>query len=179
MIITVLVFAFAGSVFVGCDDDDYDDIYDHWEDTDEANLLCGTWEGHLGTYYEDRWGIGGEDFITTMRFDKPGYGTTSGRGYEVDRPLHGIGGDYYYCEFRWYIDSGIITIVYDDDIYYPVYIYDYRLTTKRFSGFMDDGTNQEIKFNFRYVGDFDWGIYYNGAKGGLKGNIQKKDSLSK
>ena len=177
-IITVMIFSFVGFSFVGCDDD-LDDIFDDFENIDEANALYGTWEGYLGTFYHDRWGIGGDDFITTIRFDKPLYGSTSGRGYEVDRYMDDPRGDYYYCEFSWMINRGEIVIIYDDDIYAPVYIYDYRLTGRRFSGYMDDGTNKEIKFDFRYVSHFDWGIYFASPRNGAKGSIERTDSIAK
>lgn len=158
-IITIFMFSFIGFSFVGCDDD-FDDVFDGWNSIDEANLLYGTWEGYLGTFYEDRWGVGGEDYITTLRFDKPSYGSNSGRGYECDRRIGDPTGSYYYCEFRWMVDDGEIVIIYDDAIYDPVYIYDYQLTTKRFRGYMDDGTNREIKFDLRYLSQFDWGPFY-------------------
>lgn len=157
--ITVILISFTGLTFVGCDDD-FIEHYEDWESIDEANTLYGTWEGYLGTFYEDRWGIGGEDYITTLRFDKPTYGATYGRGYEVDRIVGDPSGRYYYCAFNWMISRGEIVIVYDDNIYAPVYIYDYSLSGSRFRGYMDDGTNQEIRFDLRYVSDFDWGPYY-------------------
>ena len=157
--ITVLLLTLGGFAFVGCDDD-FDDVFDDWDNISEANLLYGTWEGYLGTFYYDRWGVSGEDYITTIRFDKPTYGSTSGRGYEIDRIMGDPSGRYYYCEFSWTVIEGDIVILYDDDIYHPVYIYDYRLSKNRFKGYMDDGTNQEIKFDLRYLSHFDWGPYY-------------------
>lgn len=166
-LVTVLIMSIASISLVGCDDDDFEEIFDDWESIDEANMLYGTWEGYLGTFYEDRWGVGGEDYITTIRFDKPVYGSSSGRGYEVDRIMNDPSGRYYYCEFSWMVSRGDIVIIYDDDPRNPVYIYDYHLTNRRFRGYMDDGTNQEIKFDFRYLSHFDWGPYYSTSRTGL------------
>ena len=177
-IITVMIFSLVGFSFAGCDDDDFEDFFEGFEDIGEADALYGTWEGYLGTFYYDRWGVGGDDYITTIRFDKPLRGSASGRGYEVDRYMDDPR-NYYYCEFSWMISRGEIVIIYDDAIYEPVYIYDYRLTRNRFSGYMDDGTNKEIKFDFRYVSHFDWGIYFNSPMYGAKNAPEQKDNAEK
>ena len=175
-IITAVLLSFVGFTFVACDDD-WDEMFDDFENIEEANVLYGTWEGYLGTYYEDRWGVGGEDYITTIRFDKPYHDSSSGRGYEVDR--NRVTGEYYYCEFRWMIDRGEIVIIYDDNIYEPVYIYDYVLTKNRFRGYMDDGTNREIRFDFRYVSHFDWGVYYSAGPAGTRNKLNVTDEKNK
>jgi hypothetical protein len=149
----MMVSMMAMTTLTSCEDDDQ---Y-------EANLLTkGDWQGYLGEFYSDRWGLTGNTYETVIRFNGRGEGSTSGRGYEVDYDTRSPFRDYAYCEFRWSIVEGEIMIIYDDAAWNPVYIYDYHLSAKRFYGYMDDGTRRSIKFDFDNVNFDEWVHYENG-----------------
>lgn len=143
----------ATATLTSCEDDDQ---Y-------EADLLIsGDWQGYLGEFYRDRWGLSGNTYQTVIRFNGRGAGSTSGRGYEVDYDTRSPYRDYAYCEFQWSIVQGQITLLYDDSAWSPVYIYDYHLSSSRFYGYMDDGTRRSIQFDFRNVRFDDWDRYHSG-----------------
>ena len=133
---------------------EYDPDY---EDRQEARTLDGTWTGYIETYYYDRWGKTGDTFRTSMYFERENpYG---GWGYEIDYNVGTRSVDYY-CEFRWEVSNGRIRINYNDS-WNDVIIYDYRLTSNYFEGYMDDGTNREIYFRLTYDSSFDWNSWRN------------------
>ncbi|MBQ7663315.1 MAG: hypothetical protein IKO17_06435 [Prevotella sp.] len=119
------------------------------------------WQGHLGTYYNDRWGLTGDDYWTVMRFVSRDDYATSGRGYEVDFKRGSWNNDYAYSTFRWFVEGGEITIIYDDDQWTPVYISDYHLSGMHFYGYIDDGTTREIRFDFADQYFDNWNYYEN------------------
>ena len=130
------------------------------DDQYESDLLVeGDWQGYLGTYYYDRWGLTGTTYETVMRFGSSGYGATSGRGYQVDYDTRSPFYDYAYCTFQWSVVNGQITLIYDDDQWNPVYIYDYRLTSRHFYGYMDDGSRRSIEFDLENVNFGYWDRY--------------------
>ena len=130
------------------------------EDQYEAEvLMAGDWQGYLGAYYYDRWGLSGNTYETVIHFCGNGYGATSGRGYEVDYDTRSPFYDYAYCEFSWSIVNGMITLIYDDSMWYPVYINDYALYSNYFSGYMNDGTSRNIRFKLRNVRFDYWETY--------------------
>lgn len=132
------------------------------DDQYEADLLIsGDWQGYLGEYYSDRWGLTGTEYETVMHFDGRGAGSTSGRGYQVDYNTRSRYRDFAYCGFQWSIVQGQITLIYDDAEWTPVYIYDYSLSASRFRGYMDDGTRRTIKFDLQNLYFNDWGRYNN------------------
>ena len=52
------------------------------QDAMEARTLDGSWTGYIETYFQDRWGMTGNSYRTTMYFhQRDRYG---GTGYEVD-----------------------------------------------------------------------------------------------
>lgn len=133
-------------------------VFTSCEDSDavEARTLDGSWTGYIDTYFQDRWGLTGNSYRTTMYFhQRDRYG---GTGYEVDYDMNSRYSDYYYCEFDWEVYNGEIIIRYADS-WDNVYIYDYHLTSSLFEGYMDDGTNRDIRFELYYDGSFDWGGY--------------------
>ena len=152
----VLMLSMATVTFTSCET----------EDQYEADtLIAGDWQGYLGTYYYDRWGLGGNTYETVIHFTSSGYGATSGRGYEVDYDTRSPFYDYAYCEFSWSIVNGVITLIYDDSMWYPVYITNYSLSSSYFSGYMNDGTNRDIRFKLENVRFDNWDTYrgyYNG-----------------
>ena len=126
----------------------------------EADLLVsGDWQGYLDTYYHDRWGLTGNTYETVMHFSSSGVGATSGLGYEVDYDTRSPFNDYAYCQFRWMVVDGVITIIYDDSMWSPVYITRYSLSDNYFSGIMDDGTNRRITFKLRNIRFEYWNRY--------------------
>ncbi len=149
----ILVSMTATAVLTSCED----------EDQYESNILTsGDWEGYLGEYYSDRWGLSGNYYETVMHFSGRGVGSTSGRGYQVDYNTRSPYNNYAYCGFQWSIVQGQITLIYDDAEWSPVYIYDYYLSSSRFRGYIDDGSRRNIKFDFENVHFDDWGHYSGG-----------------
>ena len=136
------------------------------EDQYESDILIqGDWQGYLGAYYYDRWGLSGNTYATVMRFASNGVGATSGRGYEVDYDTRSPYRDYAYCEFTWSVVDGVITLIYDDSLWSPVYISHYSLSRSYFSGYMNDGTSRDIRFrlenvNFGYWDNYRSDYYY-------------------
>ena len=133
------------------------------EDRHEARTLDGTWTGYIDTYYTDRWGLTGDNYRTTMYFERDNaYG---GWGYEVDYDLNSRYSDYYYCEFRWDIYKGNIRIRYADS-WNDVYVRDYSLSSSYFTGYMDDGSSKDIVFKLNYDSRFDWSYWTRGITRG-------------
>jgi len=142
------------TVFTSCT------LLDDSDDRHEARTLSGTWTGYIDTYYYDRWGLTGDSYRTTMYFERENaYG---GWGYEVDYDLNNRYDDSYYCEFTWEVAGGRIRIRYADS-WDDVYISDYRLSSTRFEGYMDDGTSRDIYFQLTYDGRFDWSYWHTRA----------------
>ena len=139
------------SLFVSCDEDD-----------EIAYTLNGTWTGNLSAYYQDRWGLVGDHYRTTITF------YNDGTGEEVDYDVRSPYRDYSYCPFIWTVNNGTITLRYQDSNWAPVYIYDYSLNSNYFSGYMDDGTSRDIVFRLSYDGSFNWNPFY--GRGYAKGN---------
>lgn len=145
-IYTYTMMAIVALVFTACET----------EDMRMARTLDGTWTGRIDTYYEDRWGLTGNTYRTTMFFNQIDiYG---GTGYEVDYNTNDPYGSYYYCEFDWEVFNGEIRIRYADS-YNDTFIYDYRLYSDYFEGYMDDGSCRDIHFQLAYDGSFNWGGY--------------------
>ena len=125
-------------------------------DAQEARTLDGSWTGYVETYFQDRFGVSGNSYRTTMYFKQTDrYG---GWGYEVDYNANSRYSDYYYCEFDWEVYNGEIRISYADS-WNDVYIYDYQLTQSTFEGYMDDGSYRDIYFQLYYDGNFNWNPY--------------------
>lgn len=130
-----------------------------YNEPDEYTMLKGTWTGHIDTYINDRFGISGDNYRTTIYFErKYRYG---GRGYEVDYNINSRFADYYYHEFMWEVLDDKIRIGYTDS-WNDVYIHDYTLTENRLWGYMDYGTTRNIRFELTHDEDFDWS-YWNGV----------------
>ena len=145
----VLMLSMATTTFTSCET----------EDQYEADvLISGDWQGYLGAYYYDR-GLTGNTYETVIRFCANGNGVTSGRGYEVDYDTRSPFNDYAYCEFSWSIVNGVITLLYDDSMWYPVYITNYSLYRDYFAGYINDGTRRDIRFKLENVNFGYWDTY--------------------
>lgn len=130
------------------------------DDTYEAELLTnGDWQGYLGVYYSDRWRVTGNTYETVMRFTHKSSYATSGRGFEVDYDTRSPYRDYAYSTFKWFIVDGDITLIYDDDRWSPIYIHGYTLYSSRFYGYINDGTERRIEFDFENIYFDGWDKY--------------------
>ena len=158
--LTVMMALAAMPLFTSCDARFWEDV----EDRAEARTLEGTWSGYIDTYFYDRFGISGDSYRTSMYFERENsYG---GWGYEVDYNTYSRYDDYYYCEFRWEVINGAIRIRYADS-WNDVYIYDYVLDARYFSGSMDDGCyDRRVNFSLSYDSRFDWDYWTRGVTRG-------------
>ena len=126
------------------------------------------WQGYVGAYYSNRWGLSGSEYATVMRFTSKGSYYTSGRGEELDYDTRSPRNDYAYCTFKWFIVDGEITLIYDDDKWSPIYIIDYTLSDSRFRGYIRDYSSRRIQFDFESASYGDWGYYsHSGSYGGF------------
>ena len=152
-IFTYMTMVMAVTLFAACDDRYTDNDY---YDADDAYTLEGTWTGYIETYLYDRFGKTGDDFRTTIYFERENH--YGGWGYEVDYNLYSRTNDYYYCEFEWEVVNGIVRISYADS-WNIVELYPSRLTGNHFAGRMYDGTTRDIYFDLTYDGAFDWSYW--------------------
>lgn len=149
------------TTFTSCEDDD-DYIAQQLRDKD--------WQGNVGSYYSSRWSLSGNQYNTVMRFWSKGTYYTSGKGEEIDYNTNSRYNNYAYCTFRWFIVDGDITLIYDDDMWSPLYITNYSLTSEHFKGSIRNMNGSPIPFNLYSNpegGNWDysyWGDYKN--KGG-------------
>lgn len=125
------------------------------------------WQGYIGAYYNDRWGLTGEEYATVMHFTSRESWYTSGRGEELDYSRYSRS-DYAYCTFKWFIVDGEITLIYDDSKWNPIYILNYSLNDNRFRGYINDGSSRRIQFDLENLSYSDWG-YYNRSTGSFGG----------
>ena len=128
-------------------------------------LREGDWQGYVGAYYADRWGISGSEYATVMRFESKGDYYTSGRGYELNYNTRSPHRDYACYSFKWFIVDGDITLIYDDDKWTPLYIVNYSLSSSWFRGYINSPSSQRIKFEFENIAYDDWGYYKNSHYG--------------
>ena len=128
-------------------------------------LRSGDWQGYIGAYYSDRWGISGSTYATVMRFESRGEYYISGRGYELNYNVNSPHYDYACSSFKWFIVDGEITLLYDDDVWTPIYIVDYSLGSTWFRGRIYTPSRQRIQFEFENVAYDDWDYYRNGHYG--------------
>ncbi len=141
------------ATFTSCDRVGWDSR-DAWDNQD-ARTLDGTWTGYIDVYYADRWGWTGDSYRTSIRFvQENAYG---GWGEEADYDA------YYdevaYSEFEWTVVNGVIHIRYAAP-WNPIRIYEYRLYSNYFEGYMDDYTRKDIYFQLGYDGNYNWNRWY-------------------
>lgn len=162
---TVMLLAMTMAVmtsFTSCEEED---------DYIAQKLREGDWQGYIGAYYADRWGISGSTYATVMRFESRGSYYTSGRGYELNYNVNSPYRDYACSSFKWFIVDGEITLLYDDDVWTPIYIIDYSLGSSWFRGKIYTPTKQRIQFDFENAAFSDWDYYRNGGHYGNYGDF--------
>lgn len=152
--ITMILLAMMALTFTSCEDEEI--AYDL------AGANGKVWRGVISQYYYDRWGQTGNHFRTTIEFYCDANHWTSGWGREVDEDLNDPRNNYWFSEFDWRVRNGVIELRYADTGYEPVYIREYTLNPTYFTGYMDDGTNREIRFRLDciQVNDNYWNDYY-------------------
>ena len=136
---------------------------------DSDQYLCDLlrnrdWQGYIGTYYQDRWHVTGNEYCTVWRFTSSDAWATSGRGEELDYDVHHRN-SYAYCTFKWFIVDGELTLLYDDAVWSPYYIVDYSLTSSRFRGYIYEGSSRHIEFDLASQPYDDWYYYRNSNRG--------------
>lgn len=130
------------------------------DDYDIAETLEGTWEGNMYISSEYN-GVVYDAVYSKICFDIDPFHWTSGSGYWVD----------YYDEYGWgrnYIANHIDWKVRDRAIYIyfreegsELWIEDYRLTDRHFTGYIYDGDNR-VKFSLIHTSSPRWDDYYYG-----------------
>ncbi|MEE0520975.1 MAG: hypothetical protein UDK36_06250 [Bacteroidaceae bacterium] len=130
------------------------------EDVEESMYLTGQWYGDWGMYYtyEYRGRIYTFNSFDTDIVFYPDYDYAPyGYGYQVDWYDEG---PYERMSFRfyWEIRNGIIYLTYPGYPEYNADIYDYRLSSNRFTGYFNSSSSM---FTMRKIADYyDWNYYY-------------------
>lgn len=141
MLILVLV---GGLSLTSCDSDEM-----------KAMNLDGTWEGKMGMYFENTSGYWDADYSVIEFHQKPF--TNHGYGYQIDYysgykcPIRS-----YFSEFDWSVTDGVVTLVFPDNPDLNTQIYDYRMTSSYFTGFIGP---KKYCFKLEKVSDWNWGEY--------------------
>lgn len=138
------------SMFTSCVDDD----------TEEARVLYGQWQGNWGMYYTtiDPYGneVTFDSYDTDIEFIQEGSYKSYGYGYQVDYyrrgPYERIS-----SRFNWSVNNGVIYITYPRNPEYNTTIRDYRLSDNYFTGYFDNGTEA---FRLQKLVNYDWSSYY-------------------
>lgn len=174
-----IVMAMMSFTFVSCDDDPWDDPYDHWHGWgsdydqdqttiyDEADALCGEWYGPVKYTYRDGNGYSIANFYANMRFSRYNTNSARGTGVETDYVYNEDGSvqDTQTLTFTWSIlDNFDIQVTYDGGGTYVLDAnasqkgfsleYDKKLQKNVFYGYMlgtGDVDGNEIAFNFEAV----------------------------
>ncbi len=145
---TIVMMALLSLPLTSCDDDDY-----------IARTLEGTWEGdmYVTTYYNNYYY---DASYSEVCFLRDPYRYSSGTGYWVDYYDQGYWGGYNYIanHIEWSVDFGTIHIRFVEDGDY-VDIYDYALDDAYFTGYINSGNGNRLKFNLRHVSSPNWNNY--------------------
>lgn len=138
------------------------------EDVEEAMVLSGEWVGDFGMNYTDRYGNTYECYDTNLRFYQYNSYSRSGRGEQVDfyydEDPYRWGGRHdhrflymkQYYRFEWTISNGVIHLRYPHNPQLNIDIYDYRLTSRYFDGYIGDS---RTPFSLDKLVDFGWNEY--------------------
>lgn len=145
--LTVVLLALMSITFTSCD-----------EDSNIAYTLDGTWKGNMYVEYGNY-----NATYTVIRFDQND-GFYSGTGYWIDyyQKNYWHGNNYIANRINWTVRNGNIYIDLLDERS-SVVIYDYALSDRKFSGYVDASNGNRAYFemyrdsygyNWR---DYDWG----------------------
>lgn len=145
--LTVVLLALMSFTFTSCD-----------EDSNIAYTLDGTWKGNMYVEYGNY-----DATYTVIRFDQND-GFYSGSGYWIDyyKGNYWHGNNYIANRINWTVRNGNIYIDLLDERS-SVVIYDYALSDRKFSGYVESNNGNRAYFemyrdsysyNWR---DYDWG----------------------
>ncbi len=150
----MLIFVMVGALsLTSCDKDEM-----------KASNLDGTWEGNFFMFYETNDGVRTKRWMadyTVLEFVNTPF-TNYGKGYQIDyfTSTYGKPGGCpipeQFSYFKWEINDGNITLVYEDRAYLNTVIYDYHMSRTSFYGSIGDSMNQ---FTMTKVENYDWGTY--------------------
>lgn len=185
-------------MFTSCADDD----------TEEAMVLSGQWQGNWGMYYGYTYPDGFYDEFDSYDTDiifYPDYDyATHGYGYQVDwydrRPnANGNISPYQRLSYRfnWSIINGVINLTYPGYPEYNTSIRDYRLNNSHFTGYFPNSSepfrlnkiqdfyswydydNLYRSYGYVYL-EWDWsGVYYYDSYYAKTRSAEATDSVSK
>lgn len=125
------------------------------EDEDIAYTLEGTWQGNM--YIKSTWG--GRTYSSTyseVTFLKDPYRYSSGEGYWVDY-YSNAPWDYVANHITWGVDYGTIRVHFVEDGN-NITIRSFRLNDNRFSGWIEDGSN-DVEFYLTHTSSPNWNRY--------------------
>lgn len=125
------------------------------EDEDIAYTLEGTWQGNM--YIKSTWG--GRTYSSTyseVTFLKDPYRYSSGEGYWVDY-YSNAPWDYVANHITWSVDYGTIRVHFVEDGN-NITIRSFRLNDNRFSGWIEDGSN-DVEFYLTHTSSPNWNRY--------------------
>ncbi len=117
--------------------------------------LDGTWEGDVYMYYE----YGGHTYRATrtvVEFDSS-LSLSHGTGYWIDY-YSGAPWDYTASHIRWTVVDRTIRIHFIEDNY-DIYIYDYSVNDRRFSGVIEGEDGKRLTFSLFNTDPQDWDDY--------------------
>jgi len=138
----VMLIASTGLVFTSC------------EDLEEAEILSGEWTGDMGMYYSDGRYEYDADY-TDIRFVQDYELATRGWGEEIDYFDRPCPIRYQSFRFEWRVSNGVIYLTYPYAHNLDVQIRDYKLSSRRFRGWIGD-----TKFTLVKLVDYsDWDLY--------------------
>lgn len=124
------------------------------KDNMQANVLDGQWRGWFGMYYTDYYGYEWESEYSIIEFYQSGY-SNHGTGRQYDYYRYGPYA-YQYFRFNWEIVNGVIYMTYPGDRNLNVRIYDYRMSSLYFSGYLGDS---RATFSLEKYKNWNWDTY--------------------
>lgn len=146
-IFAAICMAITAATMTSCTDDNEDVAYNLW----------GVWEGNMymqssynGRMYQSSYSV--------LSFDKNPYEYASGSGYWIDY-YSNAPWDYYSSRIQWRVTGPQEIQIYSQKEGRTYYIYDYRMTSYSFSGYIDDGSNRGVYFELQKTSSPDWSDY--------------------
>ena len=160
------------------------------EDYNQSITLSGQWTGDFGMYYDYEYRghlLTFDSYDTDIVFYPEFGGATYGYGKQVDFYKQGPYTHIYHY-FDWDISRGIVRLRYKSEPSLNCDIYDYRMTSSRFTGYFG-GSNSS--FSLVKIADYyNWAVYdgwyycydrdywYDGYPFYAKSNVAASDSTT-